>query len=176
MQETPCDSIELPNEEGHFSPLETTMAVTRVRFPSPAPFIINDLRSSASKVQVIEAAFPSSVFFGFPSNLTMRIMARHVGAGFSTRDRATAGDGAATRPSETTGQMFRRDFILRLELVVQRHNCGHTVPAPLSYNGFSRGGSAAPAALMCIRPGRAARCRHRAATGKPILQKRFDGI
>ena len=26
--------------------------VTRVRFPSPAPWIINDLRSSASKVQV----------------------------------------------------------------------------------------------------------------------------
>jgi len=34
-------TIELTNEYGYFSPLETTMAVTRVRFPSPAPIFKN---------------------------------------------------------------------------------------------------------------------------------------
>ncbi len=72
--------------------------------------------------------------------------------------------------------MFRRDFILRLALLFQRHSCGHTMPAPLSYNGFSRGGSAAPAALTCIRRGRAARCRHRAATGNTIFRKDLTGV
>jgi hypothetical protein len=37
VQETPYTSIESPNEEGHSEPLETTLPVMRVRFPSPAP-------------------------------------------------------------------------------------------------------------------------------------------
>ena len=64
MQETPCTSIETPNESGHFEPLETIMAVTRVRFPSPAPCftIINKIRHfiSSNRREMVRLLTPTA--------------------------------------------------------------------------------------------------------------------
>jgi len=37
VQETPCTSIETPNDYDHHQPLKTTLAVRRVRFPYALP-------------------------------------------------------------------------------------------------------------------------------------------
>jgi hypothetical protein len=50
-EKTCCPAIKFSNDFEYFPQLQTTM-VTRVRFPSPAPLIINDLGVSASEVQV----------------------------------------------------------------------------------------------------------------------------
>jgi hypothetical protein len=77
VQVTPCGSIELPNEVGHFEPLATTPVETRIQFPSPAPLIFGYLPFSAVKAFCSRTDFDANITLGiageffFPRRLLM---------------------------------------------------------------------------------------------------------
>ena len=116
VQETPCASIELPNEVGHSIPLETTMAVTRVRFPSPAPPSFNDLHGCAGKVQA-DFTFSNSfcLHAGVEKNLLIRevheTQAKHKGFYFTPRDYDGLVRKRGGETNEIRGDSFRRGYL-----------------------------------------------------------------